>query len=161
MDERQQGRNAAIRGLGNSRPAAESQRPVRFSIWLTCVAVLLCAAVFRVSSNGQSIHVAGNESLVIPETCLFVRWFNTRCAGCGLTRGVIRTIQGDFHGGMRYHPAAVAVAGFVAFHFVFQGYWLVKNINPPAAIRQAEVISFAVLFVWIACGRTAVAWLQN
>jgi len=65
--------------------------------------ILILAAVLEVNANQRV--VVPLLQLEIPELCLWRRLANMHCPGCGLTRGFIHLMHGDFASAWRTNAA--------------------------------------------------------
>lgn len=89
-----------------STPASSSG-----SDWLIlagCIGILFLAAVLEVNAGERVVVPAGNVEL--PDVCMLRRLANVNCPGCGLTRGFIHMMNGNFATSWR-----VNAAGWLAF----------------------------------------------
>jgi hypothetical protein len=95
--------------------------------------------------------------------CLFQRAFGVPCPACGLTRGVLLTLQGQLADALRLNPAApLIVAGVVASAAALVLVAVYQRARDPLSVGRVHArlriaarayagLVFAVLFVhWIA-----------
>ena len=76
---------------------------VDLSVCIGCACILMLAALLEVNARG-SVVVPLLE-LELPEACLWQRMVQMSCPGCGLTRGFIHLMNGDFLAAWRMNAA--------------------------------------------------------
>lgn len=131
---------------GAHRLGRGEQRSLRSSRWLT--AGLLAAPVAGVGlAQVWTPSDADTFSL-----CPFRRLTGGWCPGCGLTRGVVHLVRGDWDTAWAYHPLAVlAVVTLVVVWAVLVGRRLGRTVPWPGrgvvvGVAVAQVAVF--LAVW-------------
>jgi hypothetical protein len=140
----------------------------RQSLWmgstpgLVGASLLALLAVLRAfaSANSERVFVFGRE---LQWGCLFRRAFGIPCPICGMTRGVLLTLDGHLGDALRLNPAApLLVAGLVLFAVALVFVAIYQRARDPLSVgrlhARVRIISrayagllFAVLFAhWIA-----------
>lgn len=62
------------------------------------------------------------QGMTIPELCLWQRWFDWTCFGCGLTRSVVCASHFDVVSSLGYHPFGALLLYGYTVHCVFRLY---------------------------------------
>jgi hypothetical protein len=100
----------SVDGPGASRGLVACRR---VNVVLLCglVAVLALARQAAVGgAGGNSIVLWGHE---FPHTCLTERLTGAPCPGCGLTRSVVLTLDGEFAAARAMHPSGIWVVAWL------------------------------------------------
>ncbi len=121
---------------------------------------LLVVARVVASATPERVLVFGRPLLW---GCLFQRAFGVPCPACGLTRGVLLTLQGQLADALRLNPAApLLVAGVVVFAAALVLVSIYQRARDPLSVGKVHArlrlaarayagLVFAVLLVhWIA-----------
>jgi hypothetical protein len=87
------------------------------------------------------------------DVCLLHRLTGFPCLGCGLTRSIVRLMQGDLVASLRLHPAGLLVAAIVAGQSVRHGVeaylareWGGTVADQATRVALATALLVAVLF---------------
>lgn len=88
------------------------------TLLLLCLAPLAAAAVLRV--DGELV-VLPLVDYALPTVCWSRRWFDVACPGCGLTRGLVAAMHGDFAAAWSRNPAVFVVMAALVYQVGFRG----------------------------------------
>jgi hypothetical protein len=85
------------------------------------------------------------------DVCLLHRLTGLPCLGCGLTRSIVRLMQGDLMASLRFHPAGFLVAAIVAGQSVRHGVeaYLAREWGGTAAGRMTRIALATALLIAI------------
>lgn len=62
-----------------------------------------------------------------PSICLSRVFFDLECLGCGMGRGVMHLIHGDFEGAWQFHKLSFVVLPLLVYVWARQVYFLYQN----------------------------------
>lgn len=101
--------------MSRSRPLFMREQT---ALLLLCLAPLVAAALLRVDGERVVVPVV---DIALPTVCWSRRWFDVACPGCGLTRGLVSGLHGDFAAAWRFNPAVFAAIAALAYQVAFRG----------------------------------------
>jgi hypothetical protein len=90
----------------------------QLTLLLLCLGPLAAAAGLRV--DGEQVVVPFVDA-ALPTVCWSRRWVDVSCPGCGLTRGLVSAMHGDFAAAWKYNPAVFAAIAALVYQVVFRG----------------------------------------
>jgi hypothetical protein len=88
------------------------------TLLLLCLAPLLAAFLLRVDGERVVIPLI---DFALPTVCWSRRWFDVACPGCGLTRGLVAAMHGDFAAAWAQNPAVFVVMATLVYQVAFRG----------------------------------------
>jgi hypothetical protein len=88
------------------------------TLLLLCLAPLVAAAVLRIDAERVVVPLF---DFALPTVCWSRRWFDVACPGCGLTRGLVATMHGDFAAAWAQNPAVFVVMATLVYQVGFRG----------------------------------------
>jgi hypothetical protein len=98
------------------------------------ILLALFAARAFASATAERVYVLGYEARW---PCLFRRLFALPCPGCGLTRGSLLTLDGQFGAAFALNPAApLVVFGLAALAAALVALALLRGASAPLAAAQ-------------------------
>lgn len=121
------------------------------TLLLLCLAPLVAAAALRV--DGERVVIPFVD-VALPAVCWSRRWFDVACPGCGLTRGLVSGMHGDFVAAWRFNPAVFAAMAALAYQVAFRGVQVWRLWRGRQPLRRG---SGAWLF-WAALAAMFVQW---
>lgn len=83
-----------------------------------CLAPLVAAAVLQVQGDRVVVPLV---DIALPTVCWSRRWFDVACPGCGLTRGLVSAMHGDFPTAWQYNPAVFVALATLVYQAAFRG----------------------------------------
>ncbi len=97
------------------------------------------------------------------QTCGSIRWFNKPCPMCGLTRGFLQFLRGDFAGATGFNPLTVPLSIFLFVEIVARSVLSIRSIAHalPESVPELDRllhIGLACAYVIYALRFYAVAW---
>jgi hypothetical protein len=95
------------------------ERNERRSLLIICGAILFLSSVLQINQNGQ-VYLPPFEQFGLPAMCATKVLFHLDCAGCGITRSLVSIGHGDWRTSLAFHPAGLAVYGFLWAQVLFQ-----------------------------------------
>ncbi|HEY0073714.1 MAG TPA: DUF2752 domain-containing protein [Abditibacteriaceae bacterium] len=103
--------------LGVRTPLGE--RNERRSLLLICGAILFLSSALGINQSGR-VYLPPFEQFGLPAMCATKVLFHLDCAGCGITRSLVSIGHGNWRAGLAFHPAGLAVYGFLWAQVLFQ-----------------------------------------
>jgi hypothetical protein len=100
------------------------------TLLLFCLAPLVAAALVRIDDERVIVPIL---DLALPTVCWSRRWFDVACPGCGLTRGTIAAMHGDFAAAWTQNPAVFVVIATLAYQVGFRSVqiWRIQRGQQP------------------------------
>lgn len=123
----------------------------QLTLLLLCLAPLVVAAVLRVDGESVAVPVV---DIALPSVCWSRRWFDVACPGCGLTRGLVSAMHGDFATAWQYNPAVFAAMAALAYQVAFRAVQVQRLWRGRQPLQRG---SGAWLF-WIALAAMFIQW---
>lgn len=95
------------------------ERNERRSLLLICGAILFLSSALGINANGQ-VYLPPFEQFGLPAMCATKVLFHLDCAGCGITRSLVSIGHGNWRAGLAFHPAGLALYGFLWAQVIVQ-----------------------------------------
>lgn len=129
------------------------ERNERRSLLLICGAILVLSSALGINTNGQ-VYLPPFEQFGLPAMCATKVLFHLDCAGCGITRSLVSIGHGNWRDGLAFHPAGLAVYGFLWAQVIFQIVALrcLKRGLPIAQSRFLSWYFYALLAMFFLTG---------
>jgi Protein of unknown function (DUF2752) len=106
---------------------------------LACAFALLLGALTLLARDGGHLSFFGKD---LPPLC---RAETSPCPSCGLTRGMVAVLDGDFSAARTLHPSALAASLLLAFEVLLRIGLTRLSLGRNAALA-AGVLDFSVHF---------------
>jgi hypothetical protein len=106
----------------------------QLTLLLLCLAPLVAAALLSV--DGERVVVPLID-VALPTVCWSRRWFDISCPGCGLTRGLVSTMHGDFAAAWDYNPAVFAAIVVLVYQVGFRS---VQTVQIRRVLRERPLL---------------------
>ncbi|MBX7165773.1 MAG: DUF2752 domain-containing protein [Pirellulales bacterium] len=102
--------------------------------------VLTAALLLEVRAERYVVLPLAGQPL--PELCLWQRYFQAPCPGCGLTRCFISLAHGRLADAWRFHPAGILLFAAVAAQVPYRGWQLCR-------LRAGQAAWHAPWLIWL------------
>jgi hypothetical protein len=116
------------------------ERNERRSLLIICGAILFLSSVLGINQGGQ-VYLPPFEQFGLPAMCATKVLFHLDCAGCGITRSLVSIGHGDWRAGQAFHPAGLAVYGFLWAQVLLQ-------ISALRRLKRGESVPRSRFLTW-------------
>jgi hypothetical protein len=140
---------AAAASHSSDRPASER---IRYHATYLLLVICLLALASLLAINAQDHVVIPVLNLQLPETCASRQIFGFTCPGCGLTRGFIALMHGQWQQAWHYNPGVYLILFLVLTQIPYRGiqirnaYFGAPEMKHPRVWEGVIMATVAVLF---------------
>jgi hypothetical protein len=121
---------------------------------LLCLAPLVAGTVLQIDDERVVVPLI---EFALPTTCWSRRWFDVACPGCGLTRGMVAAMHGDFAAAWAHNPAVFAVIATLVYQIGFRSVQIWRLQRGQQPLRRGS----GAWMLWVCLAAMLAQWVTR